>query len=167
VRILRGRGLQVWLPERENQWPDRRLQVLRGSMQLLSHLQLPDRLGASYRRRAFLLATPGRAPEPKQCAAFLLTRGAESIMYNHSTVPVAREDLKAKRMTGMAASIYFATMLLPAAAIAAPKGGVCGIGTVIDVQAHVEVIQAGAFEHGRETVKKNGRREYYSSLLSG
>ena len=46
-------------------------------------------------------------------------------------------------MTRMAASIYFATMLLPVVAIAAPKDGVCGIGTLIDVQAHVEVIQAG------------------------
>jgi hypothetical protein len=86
-------------------------------------------------------------------------------MYDHSTVPVAQEDLKAKRrtkrMTRMAASIYFATMLLPVVAIAAPKDGVCGIGTLIDVQAHVEVIQAGTIEHGRETVK-NGRREYDS-----
>ena len=65
-------------------------------------------------------------------------------------------------MTRMAASIYFATMLLPFVAIGAPKDGVCGIGTLIDVQAHVEVIQAGTIEHGRETVKKNGRREYDS-----
>ena len=65
-------------------------------------------------------------------------------------------------MTRMAASIYFATMFLPVVAIAAPKDGVCGIGTLIDVQAHVEVIQAGAIERGRETVKKNGRREYVS-----
>ena len=65
-------------------------------------------------------------------------------------------------MIRMAASIYFATMLLPVVAIAAPKDGVCGIGTLIDVQAHVEVIQAGTIEHGRETVKKNGRREYDS-----
>jgi hypothetical protein len=139
-------------------------------MQLLSHLQLQDQLGASYRRRAFLLSTPGRVPEPKQCAAFLLTRGEESIMYNHSTVPVAQEDLKAKRrtkrMTRMAASIYFATMLLPVVAIAAPKDGLCGIGTLIDVQAHVEVIQAGTIEHGRETVKKNGRKEYDSYSTS-
>ena len=65
-------------------------------------------------------------------------------------------------MTRMAASIYFATMLLPVVAIAAPKDGVCGIGTLIDVQAHVEVIQAGTIEHGREIVKNNGRREYNS-----
>ena len=63
-------------------------------------------------------------------------------------------------MTRMAAPIYFATMLLPVVAIAAPKNGVCGIGTLIDVQAHVEVIQAGTIEHGRETVKKNGRKEF-------
>src|SRR4051794_24246338 len=81
-------------------------------------------------------------------------------------VPVAQEDLKAKRrtkrMTRMAASIYFATILLPVAAIAAPKDGACGVGTLIDVQANVEVTQAGAIEHGRETVNKNGRREYDS-----
>jgi hypothetical protein len=65
-------------------------------------------------------------------------------------------------MSKMAAFIYFATMLLPVAAIAAPKDGICGIGTLIDVQAHVEVIQAAAIEHGRETVKKDGGREYYS-----
>src|SRR5437764_15436930 len=65
-------------------------------------------------------------------------------------------------MTRMAASIYFATMLLPVVAIAAPKDGVCGIGTLIDVQAHVEVIQAATIQQGRETVKKNGRREYDS-----
>ena len=65
-------------------------------------------------------------------------------------------------MTRITASIYFATMLLPVVAIAAPKDGVCGIGTLLDVQAHVEVIQAGTIEHGRETVKKNGRREYDS-----
>ena len=35
-------------------------------------------------------------------------------------------------MTRMAASIYFATMLLPVVAIAAPKDGVCGIGTLTD-----------------------------------
>ena len=80
-----GRSLQVWPPERENQWPDQRLQMLRGSMQLLSHLQLQDQLGASCRRRAFLPSTPGRVPEPKQCAAFLLTSEEESIMYHHST----------------------------------------------------------------------------------
>ena len=44
VRILRGRGLQVWLPERENHRPDQGLHV-RGPMQLLSHLQLQDQLG--------------------------------------------------------------------------------------------------------------------------
>ena len=65
-------------------------------------------------------------------------------------------------MTRMAASIYFATILLPVAAIAAPKDGVCGVGTLMDVQGHVEVTQAGAIEHGRETVKKNGEREYDS-----
>src|SRR3982750_1871837 len=65
-------------------------------------------------------------------------------------------------MTRMAASICFVTMLVPVATIAAPRDGVCGVGTLIDVQAHVEVIQAGAIEHGRETVKKNGRREYDS-----
>ena len=65
-------------------------------------------------------------------------------------------------MTRMAASIYFATMVLPVAAIAAPKDGVCGVGTLIDVQTNVEVIQGGTIEHGRETVKKNGRREYDS-----
>ena len=65
-------------------------------------------------------------------------------------------------MTRMAAPIYFATMLLPVVTIAAPRNGACGIGTLIDVQAHVEVIQAGTIEHGRETVKKNGRREYDS-----
>ena len=57
-------------------------------------------------------------------------------------------------MARMAASIYFATMLLPVVAIAAPKDGPCGIGALIDVQTHVEVIQAGTIEHGRETVKK-------------
>ena len=90
-------------------------------------------------------------------------------MYNYSTVPVAQEDLKAKRrtkVTRMAAPIYFATMLLPVVAIAAPKNGVCGIGTLIDVQAHAEVIQAGTIEHGRETVKKNGRKEYDSYSTS-
>src|SRR5438270_12344202 len=49
----------MWLPERENQRPDQRLQLLRGTMQLLSHLQLQGQLGVSYRRRACLLATPG------------------------------------------------------------------------------------------------------------
>jgi hypothetical protein len=80
-------------------------------------------------------------------------------------VPVAQEDLKAKKenkMTRMAASIYIATILLPVAATAAPKDGACGVGTLMDVQANVEVIQAGTIEHGRETVKKNGRREYDS-----
>jgi hypothetical protein len=57
VRILRGRELQVWLPEREND--DERLHLLRGSMQLLSHLQLQDQLGASYRSRVFLLFNLG------------------------------------------------------------------------------------------------------------
>ena len=65
-------------------------------------------------------------------------------------------------MNRMTASLYFATILIPAVAIGAPKDGVCGIGTLIDVQARVEVIQAGTIEHGRETVKKNGRREYDS-----
>jgi len=45
VRILRGRGLQVWLPGRKDHRPDWRLQ-LRGSMQLLPHLQLQGRLVA-------------------------------------------------------------------------------------------------------------------------
>jgi hypothetical protein len=65
-------------------------------------------------------------------------------------------------MTRTAAAIYFGTMLLPLVAIAAPKDGVCGIGTLTDVQARVEVIQAGTIEYGRKTVKKNGRREYDS-----
>ena len=65
-------------------------------------------------------------------------------------------------MTRMAASIYFATMLLPVVTVAAPNDGVCGIGTLTDVQARVEVIQAGVIEHSRETIKKNGRREYDS-----
>ena len=65
-------------------------------------------------------------------------------------------------MTRMAAPIYLATMLLPVVAIAAPKSGVCGTGTLVDVQAHVEVIQVGTFEQSRETVKKNGRRGYDS-----
>ena len=70
-------------------------------------------------------------------------------------------------MTRMAASIYFATMLLPpVVAIAAPKNGVCGVGTLIDVQAHVDVIQTGTIEHGRETVKKNGKKEYNSYSTS-
>src|SRR4051794_26088575 len=63
-------------------------------------------------------------------------------------------------MNRMAAAIHFAAMLLPIATMAAPNDGVCGVGTLIDVQAHVEVVQAGTFEHGRETVKKNGRKEY-------
>jgi hypothetical protein len=58
------------------------------------------------------------------------------------------------------AAIYLGTMLLPVVAIAAPNNGVCGIGTLIDVQAHVEVIPAGTIEHSRETVKQNGRREF-------
>jgi hypothetical protein len=53
-------------------------------------------------------------------------------------------------------------MLLPVVAIAAPKNQVCGIGTLIEVQAQVEVIQAGMIEHGRKTVKQNGRTEYDS-----
>ncbi|MCU1233693.1 MAG: hypothetical protein JWP63_1660 [Candidatus Solibacter sp.] len=69
-------------------------------------------------------------------------------------------------MTRITASIYFATMLLPVVAIAAPKDGVCGIGRLIDVQTHVEVIQAGTIEHGRETIKKNGRKEYDSYSTS-
>jgi hypothetical protein len=80
-----------------------------------------------------------------------------------------QEDLKARgeqNMTRMAAPIYFATMLLPVGAIAAPKNGVCGTGTLIDVQAHVEVIQTGTIEHGREIVKKNGRKEYDSYSTS-
>ncbi len=48
---------------------------------------------------------------------------------------------------------------------AAPKDGACGIGTLIDVQSHVEVIQDGTIEHSRETVRKNGRREYDSYSL--
>ena len=48
----------------------------------------------------------------------------------------------------------------------APKIGVCGTGTLIDVQAHVEVIQAGTIGHSRETVKKNGGKEYDSYSTS-
>ena len=70
-------------------------------------------------------------------------------------------------MTRMAAPLYFATMLfLPVVSIAAPKNGVCGTGTLLDVQAHVEVIQAGTIEHGQETVKKNGKKEYNSYSTS-
>jgi hypothetical protein len=65
-------------------------------------------------------------------------------------------------MTRMAAPLYFATMLLPVVAMAAPKNEVCGIGTLLDVQAQVEVIQAGTIEHGRKTVKKNGKTQYDS-----
>ena len=44
VRIVRGRGLQVRLPEREDLRPEPRLQVWR-QMQLRSRLQLQSRLG--------------------------------------------------------------------------------------------------------------------------
>ena len=65
-------------------------------------------------------------------------------------------------MNRIAAPIYLATMLLSTAAVGAPGNGVCSTGTLIDVQEHVEMIQAGTMEHGRERVKKNGRKEYDS-----
>jgi hypothetical protein len=65
-------------------------------------------------------------------------------------------------MNRMAAPIYLATMLLPVGAIGAPGNGVCGTGTLIDVQVHVEMIQAGTMEHGQERAKKNGKKEYDS-----
>jgi len=46
VRILRRRCLQVWLPRREYRGSNQRLRV-RGSMQLLPHLQLQNQLGAA------------------------------------------------------------------------------------------------------------------------
>jgi hypothetical protein len=68
VRILRGRRLQVWLPERKNRQPDQRLH-LRGSMQLLSHLQLQDQLGAGIGAAHFAVShRPSAGPE--RCAAF-------------------------------------------------------------------------------------------------
>jgi hypothetical protein len=62
VRILRGRGLQVWLPGRKDHQPDSRLQ-LRGSMQVLPHLQLQGRLSAEIAPRISLSAT-GLQPDP-------------------------------------------------------------------------------------------------------
>jgi hypothetical protein len=69
-------------------------------------------------------------------------------------------------MTRMAALIYLAAMLLSTKAIAAPGNGVCSTGTLIDVQVHVEVIEAGTMEHGQESVKKNGKKEYSSYSTS-
>ena len=92
MRILRGRGLQVWLPERKDHRPDERLHLLRGPMQLLPYLQLQDRLGADIGAAHFPLSLrPSTGPE--RCAAFLLTRGEKSIMYNHSAVLVAAGSL--------------------------------------------------------------------------
>ena len=51
------------------------------------------------------------------------------------------------KMTNNDILSYIATDALPVVAIAAPKNGVCGIETPIDVQAHAEVIQAGNIEH--------------------
>ena len=65
-------------------------------------------------------------------------------------------------MTRMTAAIYLATMLLSTAAIAAPGNSACSAGTLIDVQARVEMIDAGTMEHGQENVKKNGKKEYNS-----
>jgi len=61
-------------------------------MQLLPHLQLQDRLGADIGAAHFAVShRPSTGPG--RCAAFLLTRGEESIMYNHSTVLVAAGSL--------------------------------------------------------------------------
>ena len=71
-------------------------------------------------------------------------------------------------MTGKTACLskMFAAVLVPVVAMAAPKNGACGIGTLIDVQAQVDVIQVGTIEQGRETVKKNGGKEYNSYSTS-
>jgi hypothetical protein len=61
MRILRGRSLQVWLPERENQRPDQRLQLLRGSMQLLFQLQLQDQVIVQVVGAVFSSEGPGCA----------------------------------------------------------------------------------------------------------
>jgi hypothetical protein len=63
VRILRGRGMQVWLPEREDHRSEQRLHLLRGSMQLLPHLQLQGRLSAGI-GAALSLSTTGLQPDP-------------------------------------------------------------------------------------------------------
>ena len=61
VRILVGRGLQVWLPGRKDHRPEEWLQ-LRGSMQLLPHLQLQGRLGADIGAAHFAVSPdPGDA----------------------------------------------------------------------------------------------------------
>ncbi len=91
MRILRGRSLQVRLPERESQRPDQRLQLLRRSMRLHSHLQLQDQLGVRYRPPR-ISALSGRVPEPQQCAAFLLTREEESIL-NHDSLSRSLERI--------------------------------------------------------------------------
>jgi hypothetical protein len=61
-------------------------------MQLLPHLQLQGRLGADIGAAHFAVShRPSTGPG--LCAAFLPTRGEESIMYNHSTVLVAAGSL--------------------------------------------------------------------------
>ena len=76
MRILRGRSWQVWLPEREND--DERLHLLRGSMQLLPHLQLQGRLGAGTGAAYFAVST-GLQPCPGDARRFF--RREERIDY--------------------------------------------------------------------------------------
>ena len=61
-------------------------------MQLLPHLQLQDRLGADISAAHFAVShRPSTGPG--RCAAFLLKKREESIVYNHSTVLVAAGSL--------------------------------------------------------------------------
>src|SRR4051794_39695596 len=61
-------------------------------MQLFPHLLLQGRLGADTGAAHFAVSHPP-STGPVRCAAFLRTRGEESIMYNHSTVLVAAGSL--------------------------------------------------------------------------
>jgi len=63
VRIVRRRGLQVWMPEREDRRPDERLHLWR-QVQLLPRLHLQDQLSASIGAAHFDLS-PGPGPGPK------------------------------------------------------------------------------------------------------
>jgi hypothetical protein len=81
-------------------------------MQLLPDLQLQGRLGADI-GAAHLGVSDRPSTGPGRCAALLLTRGEESMMYNHSTVLVAAGSLclnitllLAWRLAGVGASTF-------------------------------------------------------------
>ena len=56
-------------------------------MQLLPHLQLQGRLGAGYRRRAFLLSAPARVPDQKQSHVEVIQAGTIRTEYDSYSAP--------------------------------------------------------------------------------